>query len=167
MTMKRFMSNKNSSKSVAEPSNFTKDMDWDDWYPTAINYFRMVSGNSGIPLSYIQRQDNNLDPTPNPDFKNDYVMNPSLTGPDFVMDTQQVHSAIRKLIMGNTEAEAIVKPHKSEGDGRKDWKALRSHYEGEGIYANNIVKATHLLETLYYIDEGPHTHVVDQIPDRT
>ena len=44
-----------------------------------------------------------------------------------------------KLIMENTEAEAIIKPYESKGNGRTDWKSLRSNYECEGIYTNEHV----------------------------
>ena len=153
--MKRFTSAKNNSKSVAEPEDFTKDIRWEDWNSTVSNYFRMIPGSDGVPLSYILREHDAPDLTPNPDFKDDYVKNAPLVGTSFVSDAREVHAAIRKLIMGNTEAEAIIKPHESECNGRLDWKALTRHYEGEGLYANDIAKAREIISNLYYIDEKP------------
>ena len=58
-----------------------------------------------------------------------------------------------KLIARNTQAEAIIKPHKMQCDGRADWKALKSHYKGIGIYNADIAKASHTINNLYYIHE--------------
>ena len=38
-------------------------------------------------------------------------------------------------------------------DGRADWKALKSHYKGIGIYNADIAKASHTINNLYYIHE--------------
>ena len=151
--MKRFTKDKKSTTSVAEPDTFDKDTDWRDWSPTVINYFRMIAGSEGVPLSYILRENDGPDPTPNPDFKDDYVMNAPLIGTSYVSDAREVHAAIRKLITGNTQAEAIIKPFEAQCDGRADWKALKHHYEGVGIYSADIAKASHTISNLYYAGE--------------
>ena len=151
--MARFTREKSGSKSVAEPDPFTKDTLWDDWHPTVSNYFRMIPGVDGVPLSYILRTNDQPDPSPSLDFRDDYVKNAPLIGTPYVADARDVHAAIRKLIQGNTEAEAIIKPHEDECNGRKDWKALKLSYEGKGIYGIEIQKATDILNDSFYIDE--------------
>ena len=138
---------------MAEPDKFTKDIDWRDWAPTVINYFRMIPGSDGVPLSYILRDNDEPNPATNPDFKDDYVMNAPLLGTSYVSDAREVHSAIRKLISGNSQAEAIIKPHETECNGRLDWMALKRNYESIGIYSTDIARASNTLNNIYYVDE--------------
>ena len=151
--MKKFTSETGATKSVAESETFTKDMVWDDWHPTVTNYFRMIPGIEGIPLSYVLRESDQPDPRPNPDFQDDYIMNAPLHGSAYMADARTVHAAIRRLIQGNTEAEAIIKPHEPAGDGRLDWKALKLSYKGKGIYGTELQKATDIIRNSFYIGE--------------
>ena len=83
----------------------------------------------------------------------DYVINAPLSITSYVIDAREVHSAIRKLIMGHTEDKATIKPHEHECDRQKDWKAILRHFSREGLYAKDLIRATHILKNSYYLDE--------------
>ena len=95
--------------------------------------------------------------TPNKDFLDDYVDNAKLQGGSFTIDSSEVHTFIVKLIAQNEEVESVIKIHKVEKNGRKDWKALKSHYEGMGVYSNDIAKAELDLKNLTCTGENKPT----------
>ena len=121
-----------------------------DWSNTFINYIR---SRDGVPLQYIICDNEIADPTPNQDFLDDYILNAPLNGGSFIIHANKVHTHLINLIAHNEEAEALVKIHETERNGRVDWIALKTHYEGQGIYANNITKAASDLKTLHYSGE--------------
>ena len=136
---------------------FTNEVKWNDWAPSFRNYLRTIPGRDGVPLSYITRISDAPDPTPHPDFIDDYVAMASLTGEAFTIDLAEVHTLIIKYITGNSTAEAKVQPHIATANGRLAWKALVDHYEGVGVHSINILKADEVLESLYYIGKKkPH-----------
>ena len=64
---------------------FTKQVKWEDWAPTFINYLREIPGRDGVPLKFIRANDL-PDLTPNKDFLDDYVNNATLTDEAFTID---------------------------------------------------------------------------------
>ena len=74
-------------------------------------------------------------------------------GESFTIDAVEVHTIIVKIIAHNEEAESVIKLHEDKRYGRKDWKALKSHYEGIGVYSNDITKADLYLRTIIYTGE--------------
>jgi hypothetical protein len=140
---------------AAKPDKLTAQTKWEDWAPSFSNYLRAIPGRDGIPLLYITRKNDLPDPTPNPNFLDDYVMNANLTGQSFSIDAATVHTLIVHLTSGNQQAESVIKVHENERNGRLDYKALLAHYEGTGIYANDISKAEQDLKTLFYGGEKP------------
>ena len=156
-THKKYTEKAKTLSEAAKPEKFSKEMIWDDWSNTFINYIRSIPGRDGVPLQYIIRDNETADPTPNEDFLDDYIMNAPLNGGSFIIDANEVHTHLINLIAHNEEAEALVKIHETERNGRVDWIALKTHYEGQGIYANNITKAASDLKTLHYSGEKkPH-----------
>ena len=142
---------------AAKPVMFTNEVKWNDWAPSFRNYLRTIPGRDGVPLSYITRVSEEINPTPNPDFIDDYVAMATLNGEAFVIDSSEVHTLIIKYIAGNNAAEAKVQPHISTTNGRLAWNALVDHYEGVGVHSINILKADDVFDTLYYIGEKkPH-----------
>ena len=131
----------------------TKQVKWRDWAPTFINYAREIPGRDGIPLTYIIRANDRPDLTPNKDFFYDYVNNATLMGVAFTIDAAEVHSFIVNLIAQNKEAQSVIKVHEAERFRRKDWKESKSHYEGVGIYLNDITKSNLDLRTITYKGE--------------
>ena len=156
-THHQFIKNYETISSAAKPKDFMKDVKWDNWAPTFINYLNAIPGRDGIPLSYIVRENEDPDHTPNTNFLDDYIRTASLTGPSYEIDSTKVHAFIQTRIMGNDEAEATIKPHENIHDGRNDWKALKEHYEGSGIFARDIIQAENDLASMIYTGEKKST----------
>ena len=156
-THKMYIDKSDTIAAAAKPVKFTADVKWEDWSPSFVNYVRAIPGRDGIPLKYIIRENGTPDPTPQADFLDEYVNNAPLTGPSYASDAAEVHTFIVNFIIGNTEAESVIKVHEDERDGRLDWLALKRHFEGQGIYAIDIQQAERDLETLYYGGEKKPT----------
>ena len=57
--------------------------------------------------------------------------------------------------MGNTKDEATLQPINVEGNGREAFIALRTHYEGKGLLAIDIVEAEYTIKEVYHVPEKP------------
>jgi len=139
----------------ALPQDFTNDVQWDDWKPTFENYLRTMPGRDGVPLKYIVRTNTAAVPTVHEDFLEIYINMAPLHGEAFVMDNAKVLVLLKKLIVGNTEAEATLQAINVEGNGREAFIALRTHYEGEGLLAIDIVEAEYIIKDMHYVAEKP------------
>ena len=144
---------KNSDTNAVKPRNFTKEIKWADWAPSFDNYLRAIPGRTGIHLSYIIREDDLPNPARNMDYLDDYILNASLSGAAYLTDKRSVHTKLVALISTNPEAEAILKLNELIADGRKDWKDLKVHYEGQGMFAIDINEAENILKTMCYQGE--------------
>ena len=145
---------------AARPNKFTASMRWDDWSPTFLNYLRLIPGRDGVPLSYVCKDSEAANPTPNIDFIDDYVMMAPVNNEEaYTIDAAEVHTLIVKFITGNETAEMKIKSMEIKCDGRLDWEALKEHYEGVGIHSFGIIEADSILANLYYIGEkAPHMY---------
>lgn len=152
-THQLFIKKSKTLSEAAKPAKFTNDTKWLDWIPTLLNYLRHIPGRDGVPLKYICRANDAPDPTPNPDFIDDYVSMAPLRGEAFVIDAAEVHTLIVNFITGNETAEVKIKEHEDENNGRLDYIALRDHYEGVGILANEITAAEYTIKTVHYVGE--------------
>ena len=143
------------AENAKEPKEFTKDMKWDDWVTTLIEYLNQVPGRNGVPLKYVIRDNDIPDPTPKPNFLEEYVAMAPLTGEAYIADSTEVLSIINKLIVGNDTAEGAVKPVMAvdTADGRGAFQALRDTYEGKGLMRSKIVHAEHTIDNLFYKNE--------------
>lgn len=139
----------------ALPQDFTNDVQWEDWNPTFVNYLRTMPGRDGVPLQYVVRMNDAAVPTVHEDFLEIYINMAPLNGEAFAMDNAKVLVLLRKFIVGNTEAEATLQAIDIEGHGRNAFIALRTHYEGEGILATDIVEAEHTIKEACYVGEKP------------
>jgi hypothetical protein len=152
-----FVADKDTIVSTAKPEKLTKDMKWEDWAPSFINFLRAIPGRDGVPLKYVIRDNEEADSTTNEDFLDDYVACARLKGAAFAIDAARVHTYIVSFISQNDEAESAIKVHEMKRNGRLDWKALKSYYEGMGMHKIDIAKAEVDIETLFYAGEKkPH-----------
>ena len=135
----------------------TKQIKWEDWAPTLINYAREIPGRDGVPLKYIISSNDLPDLIPKKDFLDDYVNNATLIGEAFITNAAKVHTFIVNIIYQSEEAETVIKVHEDERDGRKYWKELKSNYERIGLYSNDITKADLDLRTITYTGEKKPT----------
>ena len=83
--------------------------------------------------------------------------NAPLMGEAFNINAAEVHTFIVNLKAHNEEAESVIKVHEDKRDRRKYWKALKSRYEGIGVYSNDITKADLYLITITYTGEKKPT----------
>lgn len=143
---------------TAKPVHFTDKQKWEEWFPTFRNFLRSIPGRSGVPLSYVIRDDDlPAAPDPNRDMMEDYVLRAPITGNAFTIDAAEVHLYITKLTSGNTNAEAKLLSLIDDHNGRADVQALKDHYEGIGINSVNLLKADEILAKLFYAGEKkPH-----------
>ena len=122
-----------------------------------MDYVRAIPGRYGVPLKYIIIDNDFAKLTPNKDLLDDCFDKASLQGESFTIYSEEVHTFILNLISQNEEAESVIKIHKEERNERKDWKAIKFHYEGMGFYSNDITKADLDLKTLTYTGEKKPT----------
>lgn len=144
------------SKTMCEnttPQQFTKDVKWEDWYPTLTNNLYAYVGRDGVPLSYVIRDNEAPDPTPQTDFLDEYINMAPLQGEAYTADNKQVLTLLSKYIVGNIEAESAVQALNTTTDGRAAYMALKTFYEGEGLMAVDIVEAKRTLQELFYNGE--------------
>ena len=82
----------NSTTNAVKPKDFTKEIKWSDWAPYFENYLRSIPGSTGVPLSYVTRENDAANPDKNVDFLDDYILNASLSGADYLTDRRAVHT---------------------------------------------------------------------------
>ena len=116
----QFLKNSGSLLDAAKPAKFSIDTKWEDWVQTFLNYLCLYPGQDGVPIKYICHSNDLPDPTPQPDFLDEYVNMAPLTGEAFVIDTATVHTLIVNLISGNTVAELKIQLYESNKNGRLD-----------------------------------------------
>ena len=114
---------------------------------------RAIPGRTGVPLSYVTRENDAANPDKNVDFLDDYILNAPLSGADYLTDRRVVHTKLVAMVSTNPEAEALIKLNEKDADGRKDWKDLQFHHEGQGMFALEIKEAKRTLDNLVYTGE--------------
>ena len=148
-----FIKKSSSIADTAKPNRFTDKMKWVDWSPSFINFLRCISGRNGTPLSYVIRSNPLPDPTPHTDFLDDYVAMARLNGSAFEVDSAEVHTYIVNFISGKDTVESKIQSHTLTNNGREDYIALKTHFEGVGINLVDILKADEMLEKMSYTGE--------------
>lgn len=137
----------------AAPGKLKDERKWNDWISGFKNMLSALFGVTGIPLSYVIR-DNDL-----PDHKAEHdtfmqkcIACAPLEGVAFEADARQVHHLVTACVQGES-SEQWIKTIKKFQNGRKDVKALSAHYQGEGNTSRRIAEAERLRETLHYKSE--------------
>ena len=154
---KVFCAKSKATMETAKPARFTEKIKWEEWEPTLSNFLRSIPGRNGIPLSYVIRPLETPTIIPDADFLDEYINRAPLTGSAYRQDASEVHTYITHFIAGNTIAEAKVMADTAAKNGRIDYINLKSHYEGVGINAIDIIAADKVIETLFYSGEKkPH-----------
>lgn len=143
------------SDEAIKPKDFKVETKWPEWLPTLVGYLRQLPGRDGVPLSYVVRENDDPDPTPKPNFLDEYVACAPLHGDAYDMDNPRVANIILGLIVGNDQAETKIQAMSDRTDGREMMRTLNEHYAGVGIYANDIIKAESILANLFYAGEKP------------
>ena len=103
-----FVKKSSTISDTAKPIHFSNKVCGEDWQPTLVNFLCSIPGRNGVPLSYIIRNDHEPNPTPLPDFLNDYVAMAPLESDAFITDAAEVHTYIVSFTSCNLTAEAKI-----------------------------------------------------------
>ena len=156
-THKAYVDKSKTISDTATPSQFTDKVKWLDWSPTLLNFLRAIPGRNGVPLSYVCRPTGVTPAATYADFLNEYIDRAPLTGTAFITDAAEVHTYLVKFISDNDIAESKIQGLSQYNDGRRDFLALKDHYEGVGVNALDVTRADRVLDTLFYSGEKrPH-----------
>ena len=138
---------------AADPGKFKDERKWPEWEKAFTNYLSIIPGVSGIPLSYIVREQD--EPNPGMEyltFNERMVHRAPLTGQYFIADARRVHNLLVGFLQGENTENWIRNIAKYQ-DGRRDMFALRRHYAGEGNSTRRIADAKRIQNSLHYKTE--------------
>ena len=138
---------------AADPGKFKDERKWPEWEKAFTNYLSIIPGVSGIPLSYVVREQD--EPTPGtvyPTFNDRMINRAPLTGQYYVADARRVHTILNGFLQGEN-TESWIRNIAKYQDGRRDMLALRRHYAGEGNSTRRIADAKRIQSTLHYKTE--------------
>jgi hypothetical protein len=138
---------------AANPDKFKDEHKWPEWKKSFVNYLSVIPGVSGIPLSYIVRDEEF--PAAGLEYAtfNDHMVNRlPLTGQYYIADSRRVHNLLVGFLQGENTENWIRNIAKYQ-DGRRDMIALRRHFAGEGNSTRRIADAKRLQATLHYKTE--------------
>lgn len=142
-----------SAPNDASPGMLEKETKWKEWEEKFINYLRLHLGSSGIPLSYVIRENDLPDTTTVfTDFIQQTVANAPLNGEHFEADKLTVFNFIVSFTTGKNSGD-WVKPTVRHQNGRTSMSALRDHFLGEGNVTRSLTEAERLRESLHYKNE--------------
>jgi hypothetical protein len=135
------------------PGKFKKESEWYDWYDRFTIFLSVIPGMTGIPLSYVVRENESPDPSIVPNnFMEEMEANAPLTGTTFEVDSAQVHTYLLGFVQGEP-AEQWIKHLRRQSNGREDILALKAHYGAEGNVARRLADADRLSQQLHYKSE--------------
>jgi hypothetical protein len=138
---------------AANPGKFKDERKWPEWEKAFINYLSVIPGVSGIPLSYIVRDEEfPVAGIVYATFNDRMVNRAPLTGQYYIADARRVHNLLVGFLQGENTENWIRNIAKYQ-DGRRDMIALRRHYAGEGNSTRRIADAKRLQATLHYKTE--------------
>ena len=156
-THKNWLDKSKEKATTTMPKVFKSDTKWLDFRDSLKNFLRTQPGRNGTPLLYVVRESENPVTRNNIEFIDDYIDKAILEGEVFAADAAEVHGYIMNLIAGNATAENKILPYLAENNGRKDYFALKQHYEGVGAHAKALVEAENDIQSLFYAGEKkPH-----------
>lgn len=144
--------NMETASKATDPGKLKANTDWYTWSQGFTNYLSTIPGSTGIPLSYIIRENEQPVTVIGADYLSDLVNRAPLRGPVFTADRRQVHQLLTGKILGE-QSEEWIRSTKAKLNGRTDFLTLRIHYEGEGNINRRITKAEAIRKTLHYKQE--------------
>ena len=143
----------NTIPSDTSPLLLDRESKWKEWEEKFLNYLRLHLGSSGIPLSYIVRENDNPDKTTvNTEFINKTVACAPLSSEHFDADKLTVFNLIVSFTTGQPSGD-WVKDTNIHSNGRTSIKALRDHFLGEGNATRSLASAEGLRSSLHYKNE--------------
>ena len=133
-THEKYVKDTDTNSAAIKPRKLTKEVKKEEWLAVFYNYMRIMPRRNGVPLYYVIRDNDLPDPTPKPDILDMDINYTLLVGDAFNINKDNVQTFY-------VDAEVIIKVQETKHKGRINWKALKQHHKGMGIYAINIIKA--------------------------
>ena len=137
----------------AEPKKLKGEKDWYEWYDSLKNYLSLLLGSNDVPLVYVLRE--RIVPILGATYgtyTDEVIACAPLTGDYFVADAQRVHQIVKSYTQGES-AEEWIRGISRFHDGRRDIRALKAHFQGEGNSSRRIAEADSLRDNLHYKSE--------------
>lgn len=143
----------NDIPSDVSPGPLERESKWKEWEEKFVNYLRLHLGSSGVPLSYVIRENDEPDTTTVfTDFINKTVACAPLNGEHYDADKLTVFNFIVSFTTGQPSGD-WVKDSIRFSNGRRSMKALRDHFLGEGNATRSLATAESLRASLHYKNE--------------
>ena len=105
---KIFRDQKEVNVTIANPGKFTKEKEWTKWQHSFVNYRSIILGQTGIPLSYIERFHHLPNYQRYPTYHLQLINQAPLTGRVFLADTSSMYQNLCSLTT-STPAEEWIK----------------------------------------------------------
>ena len=152
-----FIKQSKTVSAAGDPGKFDKGKQWFTWRDSFINYLSLKPGSSGIPLSYVIREDQEpLDNAVYDDFMEEMVACAPLSGQTYDNDRRLVHQYLMGFITGTPSEDYVRKTYirgRCHNNGRTSFQALRQQYEGRGEMNRRLSEAAMIEKTLFYKSE--------------
>lgn len=136
----------------AAPGKLKDERQYVDWKNRFRNMLSSIQGVSGIPLSYVIRDNDEPIHEGHDTFIQECIACAPLSGVAFEADARQVHHLATASVQGET-SEQWIKHLKRHQNGRRDVQALSDHFQGEGNTSRRIAEAERIRDTLHYKSE--------------
>ncbi|KAI2513139.1 Reverse transcriptase (RNA-dependent DNA polymerase) [Fragilaria crotonensis] len=136
---------------AADPGKLKDERKWPKWEKAFTNYLSVIPGVSGIPLSFIVREQDEPT-TPGMEystFNEQMVHRALLTGQYFIADARRVHNLLVGFLQGEN-TENWIRNFAKYQDGRRDMIALRHHCAGEGNSTRRIADAAKRIQNMLH-----------------
>jgi len=141
------------SAEAASPGPLQKEIHRKHWEKKFTNYAKAHIGASGVPLSYVIRDNDQPLPTITyPDFVAKTIACAPLSGEFYDADKKTVFNMIVSFTTGQPSGD-WVKHTLIHSDGRRSMQALRNHFAGEGNATRNLTEAERLYQFIHYKNE--------------
>ncbi len=137
---------------AADPGKLKDERKWPEWEKAFTIYLSVIPGDSGIPLSYVIREQD--EPTPGMQystFNERMVHRAPLTGQYYIADARRVHNLLVGFLQGEN-TEHWTRNIARYQDGRCEMTALR-RISGEGNSTRRIADAKRIQNLLHYKTE--------------
>ena len=135
------------------PGALTNDTNWDTFKKSTIQYLEIATGVDEVPLAYIIRDQDHQPGDTYDSFEEEVIAKAPHSGSSYDEDRTTVHHFLYTKCRGHDAEQFLPSKSQKKKNGKADWHALKSHYEGAGNTSTNIEVASNLKKTLHYKTE--------------
>ena len=138
----------------ADPGELKSDKAFYEWDDKWENYLSTIPGQTGVPLSYVIRVEDEPEynpETPYVSFVDQSIGCAPLSGAAYISDRRKVHQLLISHL--NTVMQQWIEPVQKKQDGRLSYEALKNHCLGTGNVSRRVAHAEQIKKSLFYSDE--------------